>query len=174
MNLRIGIPTTLTPHFGLALCVFEGKGYVEGIDPHGSVGQWNSEVAPEIQVCIGDRINAFEVKGQGLQKLTSGKEFLYVKSRAIVLKVTKPSIYTVKGKSPFGLGMKLRLDSHKTFFVVSIQQWNKEFPDRQVSAGDVVREVNGVKGSAGEVLKMLANDPDEEKELLVFHYPNMV
>merc|ERR1712007_68856 len=143
--------------------------------------QWNSEVAPEIQVCLGDRIDAFEVKGQGLQKLSSGMEFLHVKSRAVVLKVSRPSIYIVKGNAPFGVGMKRRPNFDKTFYVVStvfsvgsIQQWNKEFPDRQVSAGDVVREVNGVKGSAIEVQKMLENNPDEEKELLVFHYPDMV
>jgi len=159
----------------------EGRGYVEGIDPRGSVAQWNSEVAPEIQVCLGDRIDAFEVKGQGCQKLTNGMEFLHVKSRAVVLNVTKPSMYIVKGKAPFGLGIKRRPNFDKAFCVVntvfptgSIRQWNNKFPDRRVSVGDVVREVNGVKGSAVEVRRMLTDDPDEEKELLVFHYPDMV
>jgi len=156
----------------------EGRAFVERIDPLGDVAQWNSTVAPETQVGFGDRIEGFKVKGQSPQQLISGKEFLHVKSRAVVLQVTKPSIYSVKGKAPYGIGMKKRPDSDKTFFVVShlyptgsIEEWNEEFPDMPVSIGDIVREVNGVKGSAAEVQNMLANDPDEEKELLIFHFP---
>merc|ERR1712137_142704 len=121
------------------------------------------------------------VKGQGLKKLVSGDELLYLKRRAVVLQFTKPSIYTVKGKAPYGISTKRAPNSDKTFFVVSkisqegsIGQWNEEFPSRRVSIGDVLLEVNGVKGSASEVQTMLAHDPDEEKEILVFHYPDMV
>merc|ERR1712007_226163 len=106
----------------------------------------------------------------------SGREFSHVTSNGILLEVTKPSIYSVKGKAPFGVGMKRRTD--KTFFVVSyvnptgsIEEWNKEFPEMPVCVGDIIREVNGVKGSAAEVQKMLANDPDIEKELQIFHFP---
>jgi len=115
--------------------------------------------------------------GRGFKKLSHGNELLYVQSRAVVLQVTKPLIYTVKGKAPYGVGLKMRPNCDKTFFVVSnvyagsIEHWNEENPDMRVSIGDVVREVNGVKGSAVEVEKMLLNDPNNEKEFLVFHYP---
>merc|ERR1712137_768957 len=115
---------------------------------------------------------------QYMKKLIKGNELLSVKSRAVVLQLTKPSIYTVKGKVPFGIGLK-RHAYRKTFFVVntvyqdgSIKQWNGEFPDRQVSAGDIIREVNGVKGSETEVATMLAKGQNEEKDLLIFHYPD--
>merc|ERR1712007_307439 len=111
----------------------------------------------------------------------TGNELLHVNSRAVRLQITKPSIYTVKGKAPYGVGTRSRLKSDKTFFVVSkvypegsIEQWNEENPDLRVSVGDVVREVNMVKGSLLEVKNMLAKDPDEEKELLVFHYADRV
>jgi len=77
-----------------------GKGFVKGSDPHGSVAQWNSSVAPEMQVGLGDRIDGFRVKGHGFRKLVNGNEFLFMKNRAVVLRFTKPSIYTVKGKGP--------------------------------------------------------------------------
>merc|ERR1712196_379165 len=122
----------------------EGRGLVEGIDPHGSVAQWNVAVAPEMQVGLGDRIDGFKVKGQGLKKLVSGDEFLHLTHRAVVLQFTKPLIYTVKGKAPYGMSTKRAPNSDKTFFVVSkisqggsIGQWNEEFPNRQVSIGDV-------------------------------------
>merc|ERR1712007_94326 len=109
--------------------------------------------------------------------MISGKELLHVKCRAVVLKVTKPSIYIVKVKAPYGIGLKGKADKDKSFFMVSalyregsIEKWNEEFPDMPVSIGDIVREVNGVKGSAAEVKKMLENDLNEEKDLLVFHY----
>merc|ERR1712137_262597 len=169
---------------GLAVCMAEDRGFVEGINPDGSVAQWNSGVAPAMQICLGDRIDGFKVKGQGMKKLIKGNEFLNAKKmrkRAVVLQFTKPSIHTVKAKLPYGLGWKRRLNSDKTFFVVgevypegSIQQWNEKFPDSQVSIGDIVRGVNGVKGSASEVKKMMADDPDEEKELLIFHYPDIL
>merc|ERR1712137_1279973 len=155
----------------------DGRGLVERIDPLGSVARWNSMAAPENQICFGDRIEGFKVKGQSSRNLISGKEFLKVKSRAVVLEVTKPSIYGVKANAPYGIGM-MRPDKDKTFFVVShiyptgsIEKWNEEFPDMLVSIGDIVREVDGIKGSAAEVQRMLANEPDEEKELLVFHFP---
>merc|ERR1712137_997573 len=179
--LQIGIPVTSASGFGLAVCMAEGRGLVERIDPDGSVAQWNSSVAPEIQVDLGDRIDGFKVKGQSLRKLISGNEFLELKSRAIVLQVTKPSTYTVRGRAPFGIAVKKRPNCDKAFFVVSsvlpdgsIERWNAQFPNMQVSAGDVIRAVNGVKGLAVEVQKMLGNEPDEEKEFLVFHYPNTV
>merc|ERR1712137_582620 len=104
----------------------------------------------------------------------NGKEFSFVKNRAVIIQFAKPTVFTVKRKLPYGIGAKRK---PKTFFVVStvcprgsIAEWNEEFPDAQVSVGDVVREVNGVKGSASEVKTMLAKDPDDEKDLLVFHY----
>jgi len=118
------------------------------------------------------------VEGHSSRKLISGQELLHMKSYAVVLEVNKPSIYSVKGKAPYGIGMKRKPDDDKTFFVVShlypegsIAKWNEEFPNMPVSIGDIVREVNGVQGSAAEVQKMLATDPDEEKDLLVFHFP---
>jgi len=112
------------------------------------------------------------------RKLISGKEFLHMKCRAVFLEVTKPSICRVKVRAPYGISVRRRPGTDKTFFVVSnlypagsIQKWNQEFPDMKVSVGDIVREVDGVKGSALEVQKMLANDPDKEKELLVFRFP---
>merc|ERR1719454_190018 len=177
MTFQIGIPVTSPSGFGLEICMADGRGLVERIDPLGDVAQWNGMVAPETQVGFGDRLEGFKVKGQSSQKLISGKEFMHVKSRAVVLEVTKPSIYSVRGKAPYGIGMK-RPDTDKTFFVVShlyptgsIEKWNEEFPDMPVSIGDIVREVDGVKGSAVEVQNMLANAPDEEKELLIFHFP---
>merc|ERR1719152_952760 len=153
------------------------------MDPLGAVAQWNSKCDPKTQVVVGDRIEGFKVKGQRSQKLISGKEFSHVTSRRVLLEVTKPSIYSVKGKAPYGIGMKRRTDRDKTFFVVShlyptgsIVEWNREHPEMPVSIGDIVREVNGVKGSAIEVQKMLANaqdqenDTDKEKELLIFHF----
>merc|ERR1719502_2195254 len=146
---------TSSSGFGLAVCMAEGcmaegRGFVERIDPHGSVAQWNSAVAPEMQVSLGDRIEGFKVKGQGFKKLVNGNEFLHVKSRALVLQFTKPVMYYVKGKAPYGVGMLRKRNSDSLFFVVSrirnsgcIKQWNKEFPDMQVSIGDVIREVNG-------------------------------
>jgi len=56
----------------------------------------------------------------------------------------------------------------------SIKKWNEKFPDMQVSVGDVLREVNGVKGSECGVQTMLADDPFQEKEILVFHYADVV
>jgi len=95
--------------------------------------------------------------------------------------LTKPSIYTVKGKGPFGIGVLSKRNSNETFLVVSkvfpggsIDQWNKEFPNKQVSSGDTLRAVNGVTGSACKVIEMLAMNPEEEKKILVFHYPGMV
>merc|ERR1712007_122891 len=136
---------------------------------------------PENQVALGDRIDGFKVKGRGFKKLSHGNELLHVKSRAVVLQVTKPLIYTIKAKAPYGVGMRRRPNHDKAFFVVSIvytagsiRQWNEENPDMRVSVGDIVTEVNGVRCSAIEVNNMLLSDPDEEKELLVFHYPDMV
>jgi len=177
MTIQIGIPVTSPAGFGLDVCMADGRSLVEGIDPLGSVAQWNSTAAPETQVRLGDRIETFKVKGQSSQKLISGKELLHMNRRAVVLKVSKPSIYSVKAKAPYGIGWKRKSDTDKTFFVVSalspgsIEKWNEEFPDMPVSIGDIVREVNGVEGSAMEVLKMLASDPDEEKNLLVYHFP---
>merc|ERR1719502_1704325 len=142
---------TSSSGFGLAVCMAEGcmaegRGFVERIDPHGSVAQWNSAVAPEVQVGLGDRIEGFKVKGEGFKKLVNGNEFVHLKNRAIVLKFTKPMVYTVKGKAPYGIGMLRKRNCDKAFFVVSrvhpvgsMEQWNKEFPDMQVSAGNVPR-----------------------------------
>merc|ERR1712007_292794 len=119
-------------------------------------------------------------KGEGSKKLISGNEFLEVKNRVTVIQITKPSNYTMKGKGPYGIAAKRKLFYDKTFFVVSkihpvgsVHQWNKEFPDMRVSIGDVVREVNGLQGSSSEVQMMMASNPGEEKELLIFHYPDM-
>jgi len=177
-----GIPLTSTSGIGLAVCMAEGRGLVEWIDPDGPVAQWNSAVAPEMQVDVGDRIDGFHVKGmKSMKKLIKGNEFLDIKNRAVVLQFTKPSIYTVKGKAPYGIQVKRKRFSDLTFFVVnsvlstgSIEQWNNEFPHMQVSVGDVVREVNGVEGSSSEVQMMLASSSVEEKDLLVFHYPDLV
>jgi len=181
MTLEIGIPLTLPLGFGLSVCMAEGKGFVAGIDPRGSVAQWNSAVAPEMQVDIGDRIDGFKVKGHGFKKLVYGNEFSLMKNRAVVLRFTKPSVYTVKGKGRYGIDQLRERNSDRPFFVVSkvhpvgsIRQWNEEFPDMQVSVGDVLREVNGVKGSACGVKRMLTMNPDEEKRILVFHYPDVV
>merc|ERR1712007_118747 len=134
-----------------------------------------------MQVGLGDRVEGFKVKGGGFKKLVDSNDFLHLKNHAIVLKFTKPLVYTVKGKAPYGIGVSRKPNSDKSFYVVSkvlpvgsMQQWNKEFPDMQVSIGDVLREVDGVKGNACEVHTMLASDPDEEKEIWVFHYPDMV
>merc|ERR1712007_388785 len=138
----------------------------------------NNTAASETQIGLGDRIEGFKVKGQSPQKLISGKEFSHVTSSRVRLEVTKPLIYSVKGKAPYGIGIKRRADTDNTFFVVShvnqngsIEEWNKDFPEMPVSIGDIIREVDGVKCSAAEVQKMLAIDPDNEKELLVFHFP---
>jgi len=178
MTIQIGIPVTSASGFGLDVCMVEGRGLVERIDPLGAVAQWNTMAAPETQIGLGDRIEGFKVKGQSSQKLISGKEFSHVTSSRVLLEVTKPSIYSVKAKAPFGIGMKRRANSDKTYFVVShlnptgsIEEWNKEFPEMPVSIGDIVREVDGVQGSAAEVQQMLANDPDKEKALLIFHFP---
>merc|ERR1719231_394161 len=137
---------TSTSGLGLAVCMAEDRGYVKWIDPDGSVAQWNSQVAPEFKVALGDRIDGFKVRGRGLQKLFQGNEFLHVDSRAIVLIVAKPSIHTVRGTAPYGISRKQRTGSDETFFVVSkvhpvgsIPQWNEEFPDMRVSVGDIVR-----------------------------------
>jgi len=178
MTVQIGIPVTSPAGLGLGFCIADGRSFVEGIDPLGSVAQWNGTADPETQIGFGDRIESFKVKGQSAQKLVSGRELLHMERRAVVLKVTKPSIYSVKAKAPYGIPVKRKPDNDKTFFMVralrldgSIEKWNEEFPDRPVSIGDIVREVNGVEGSAAEVQKMLVTDPDEEKDLLIYHFP---
>merc|ERR1712137_580166 len=120
----------------MGVCMAEGHGVVEGIDPNGSVAQWNSAGPPESQVSLGDRIDGFKVKGRSLQKLINGDELSKVKSRAVVLQLVKPTIYTVKGKAPYGLGTRRKPNTDKTFYVVgnvypegSIEKWNNENPD---------------------------------------------
>lgn len=161
----------------------EGSGYVDSINPVGAVDQWNSESSPEMQICVCDRIDAYHVKGKDPRTLRSGRELEQIDCRAIVLKLAKPSIYTVTIKAKFGMSTKTKRDPDfdKPFFVIatilpvgSIAQWNKDCPDKLVSVGDIVRAVNGVKGTAREVQHMLATSSDEPKELLIFHYPMIV
>merc|ERR1712007_3710 len=142
-----------------------------------------SEASPEMQICVCDRIDAFHVKGEDPQTLRTGRELDQIDCRAIVLKLVKPSIYTVAIKAKFGMSMKMKRDPNfdKPFFVIatilplgSIAQWNDDCPDKLVSIGDIVRAVNGVKGTAVEVQHMLASNVDEPKELLIFHYPMIV
>merc|ERR1719284_974733 len=119
MTLQIGIPVTSTSGFGLAVCMVGDKCFVTRIDPHGSVAQWNSAVAPELQVGLGDRIDGFKVKGEGFKKLVDGNEFFHLKNRSLVLQFTKPLMFTVKAKAPYGVGMLRKRNSDSLFFVVS-------------------------------------------------------
>merc|ERR1712007_226398 len=110
---------------GMSIMLAQGRAFVERINPHGSVWDWNSNVPPELEICIGDRIDGYRVKGQQEMKLCSGIELesLYamftnttLKSlpcRAIVLDVTKPCVYCVTAKSPFGISAGM---SNKAFF----------------------------------------------------------
>merc|ERR1712137_1457214 len=162
----------------MGVCMAEGHGVVEGIDPNGSVAQWNSAGPPETQVSLGDRIDGFKVKGRSLQKLINGDELSKVKSRAVVLQLVKPSIYTVKGKAPYGLATRRKRNTDKTFYVVSnvypagsIEKWNNENPDMCVSVGDIVREVNGVKGS-GRGARYVVNRPRRRERACDFSLPS--
>lgn len=167
-SFQIGIPLTSTSGLGLSVCMAEGRGFVESIDPQGSVWEWNSNASPEVRIFPGDRIDACKVRGNNIQNLVFA-----------ILQVTKPAIHTVTVKSPYGLIVKKRQGSDKAFFVVnsvltsgSIWKWNKDSPDERVSGGDIVGAVDGIPGTEAEVQEMLSNGPGEEKELMIFHYPD--
>merc|ERR1712007_237350 len=175
-SVAIGIPVT-TYGVGLDICMAEGKCFVKGIDPKGSVSEWNANTCPEMQVLPGDRIDSYKVKGHTAQTLVTGKEFKCMRSRAVVLASTRPTIHSVRGMFPFGIGTKMKAGFDKAFFVVSsisppgsIWKWNMDHPDQIVSVCDIVLAVDGVKGTAAEIFDMLSNDRSEEKELLILHY----
>lgn len=51
----------------------------------------------------------------------------------------------------------------------SIQKWNREHPDKLVAAGDIIMQVNDVKGTEAEVAKMLTHaNNGEETKLSIF------
>merc|ERR1712137_769409 len=166
------------PKFGLGidLCIADGMGFVEALRSEGSLPEWNADMPPELQIQRGDRIDAFKVKGAAERKLYTGKEFEPGHHRAIVLKITKPSFYTVMAKVPFGVKMK-RSNCHKAFFIVSnilpsgnVQKWNQQCPNRLVSIGDIILGVDGVKGTASEVELMMKRGGSELVELMVLHF----
>merc|ERR1712137_1395696 len=131
---------------------------------------------PEMQICPGDRIDAWRVRGKPDTRLTAARELDHVRHRAIILKVTKPSVNVVRVAAPFG--MKIKKDGcRKVFFVVSsitpsgsIQKWNDENPDKLVSVGDIIMGVNGVRCTASEVPKLLRGAGQAAVELMVLHY----
>jgi len=116
------------------------------------------------------------VRGKNESKLTTEKELYSGPHRAIVLAVTKPSIFVVSGTAPFGV--KAKKDDHsKGFFLISsitpsgsIHKWNEENPDKLVSVGDVIMEISGVRCTASEVPKILTSAGPAVLDLTVLHY----
>merc|ERR1719152_24292 len=114
-----------------------------------------------------------ELESPPNREMLTNTELKTVPCRAILLKLTKPCVYCVTAKSPFGI---IAWMSNKSFFVVksismlgSVQKWNDECPDKPVSVGDIILGVNGVKGTAFEVKKMLENG-DGELQLMILHF----
>jgi len=166
----------LKPKFGhgLKVCMAAGHGFVEDVDPEGSVWDWNSKASSEVQILQGDRINSYKVRGELERKLVTGKELQLVSDHAFILNLTKPSPRIVVVKRPLGITVK-KYKNDQAFFVIdaiksgSIQKWNKEYPDKLVAVGDIISAVNGVKGTQAEVVKMLAHAKNQgETKLLIF------
>merc|ERR1712137_151565 len=146
---------------GVDLCIADGMGFVESLRSMGSIPEWNANMSPELQIQRGDRIDAFKVLGR---------------HRAIILKITKPSLHVVMAKTPFGVKMK-RSDCHKAFFIVNsivpsgnVHKWNEEYPDKLVSIGDIILGVDGVKGTANDVQQMMKMGGSELVALIVLHF----
>jgi len=175
-SAQIGFP--VDPKFGLGLniCIAHGRGFVESLHSQGSVFEWNTYTAPELQICPGDRIDAWRVKGKPETRLTAEKELDSVCKKAIVLSVTKPLVNVVSVVAPFGIKTK-KDDCDKAFFLISsiapsgsVQKWNDENPHALVSVGDIIMGINGVRCTAREVPKLLGSAGHTVVELMVLHY----
>merc|ERR1712137_184920 len=167
------------PKFGLGvdLCIADGMGFVESLRSMGSLPEWNADMSPELQIQRGDRIDAFKVKGAPERGLKTGNEFNLGRHRAVILKITKPSLHVVMAKTPFGVRTK-KCDSNKAFFLISsivpsgsVQKWNEEYPDKLVSIGDIIMGVDGVDGTATEVQEMMKSSGSKLVALTVLHFP---
>jgi len=134
--------------------------------------------SPELQICVGDRIDAYRVdKGPEGELVTGNELSSEPRPHALILKISKPSLHSVTAMSPCGIRINKRV-CNNGFFVVSsimpsgsIQKWNEEHPDKCVSIGDVILGVDGVKGTASEVQNMLKGAGCQEMELMILHYP---
>merc|ERR1719240_179714 len=107
-SFQIGIPLMPTSSLGLGVCMAEGKGFVESIDPQGSLWEWNYNACPELRIFPGDRIDAFKVKENHVQNLIIA-----------ILQITKPAVHTVTVKSPYGLVVK---ENHVQNLIIAILQ----------------------------------------------------
>merc|ERR550537_2140697 len=166
------------PKYGLGLevCIVNNKGFVEDVHPQGSVSEWNTYMSPKLQICPGDRIDGWKVKGKRESRLTTAEELYPLHHRAIILKITKPSFCVVTACSPFGIITKTD-NWKKGFFFVSyisswgsIQKWNEQNPENVVSVGDIIMGVNGVRCTACEVAHFLRNSGHAIVELMVLRF----
>jgi len=154
-----------------------GTGFVENLHSQGSVSEWNTYNPQEMQICPGDRIDGWKVKGKHRSRLTNHKELSPVHHRAITLQITKPFSYVVSAFAPFGIRTK-KDNCDKAFFIVSsitpsgsIHRWNEKNADNLVSVGDIILGVNGVRCTAHEVLYLLEKFRLAVVELMVLHFP---
>jgi len=165
------------PKYGLGLevCIVNGTGFVENVHPQGSVFEWNTYIPQKLQICPGDRIDGWKVKGKRVSRLTTAEQLYPLHHRAIILKVTRPSHCVVSVCSPFGIIIK-RDNLKKALFFISyisywgsIQKWNEQNPENLVSVGDIIMGVNGVRCTESEI-RVLGKSGHTVVELMVLHF----
>lgn len=172
--MRVGLHVS-PAGLGITLDMVTKKAVVHSIKPEGSVHEWNCAASPQLQICPGDRIDTFRIKGQTERALTSPHDLKSLQTcRAIVFNITKPSSRIILAKAPFGLVLHHNKCGTSQLVISSvlpsgsIQKWNEEHPDEMVSSGDIVISVDGVLSSAVEMKNYLQGCKDAELEIL--HY----
>merc|ERR1712007_344645 len=129
-----------------------------------------------LQICPGDRIDGWKVKGKRESRLTTAEELYPLHRRAIILKITKPSFCVVSARAP--LGIRTKTDNcKKAFYLIhyispwgSIQKWNEQNPENLVSVGDIIMGVNGVRCTASEVTDFFQKSEHTDVELMVLRF----
>jgi len=148
---------------------------VENVHPQGSVFEC-TYIPSKFQICPGDRIDGWKVKGKRESRLTTAEELYPLHHRAIILKITKPSFCVVSAWAP--LGIRTKTDNcKKAFFVISsvsplgsIQKWNEQNPENLASVGDIIMGVMGVRCTASEVTDSFRKFGHTVVELMVLHF----
>lgn len=157
---------------GLNLDTLDGhSAFVDAIVP-GAIQGWNEAHPPDMQLKANDCIvGANGIRGDParlLQELKNSTEWKLAVRRPVEVRVTVES-----HKAP-ALGLDLKYSPNGRSLLVSsiadgaIREWNFLHLDHPVTTNDRIIEINGVQGSARELLEAAVNV--NRLDLTILHY----
>jgi hypothetical protein len=162
------------PLHGLGLDPTDGTALLVDAIGEGMVREWNRKALQHSQVCHGDRI----VEVSGAYGDANALRSRLNDAVCLTLILLRPRWFNVqlsKAKESLGLEMAVA-DGCATILVKkvlsgSIMEWNQQHQDLQVTAGDRIAEVNGVRGDGSALRDTLLKQDNVELRILVAHVP---